>query len=810
MDAMADQEDEDLTDLEGLDDEDFLAAMEAEDREAAALLMEWLGDDMPRRLPRAQRRDAVKALRAGITKGTWPHDWFARSLSWQGGVPADLDDEAAWLRAAGSVVSPPEDPGWDTEAVGAVMSLTHADWIAAVLALVRQGAGSDASPQALARKSMLVPEIEGEIDPADIGLVEHAFEVVTPLWQALGAVDEQRRVTRLGCWGMPRAFWLTWGLSGLTHEGLMVEAAADDPTGHDEDADEDADEGDDLEDDAFAASQREWELDAEPARRAFLDWQLAPQARDDSQGRTSAAALSEPGAANWLETAVHRSPDWDPFLRWAFAAALGTGAAAGPARYLALRAEWETDSASEESWLAAALAADPQCGPALWRMADYAGDRGDAATAYDLLRRAEVDNDDEELATYSRFRFPPTATAPRNAPCPCGSGRKYKHCHGGQRIGHPLVDRAGWLLAKVGRYVQRPPQQDLVMSYGALLAGTDDIRSREAVAAAISQPFVTDAAMFDGGALADFLDERGSLLPVDERELAASWVDTRVGLYEVTDVTPGSGMRMRDLADDHEQVVTERIGSHEVSPGALLLTRLLDNGAGQMLGPVMLISRWQRASLSAALEVGSAGAVLGWLADAGRLPELRNTEDHELVSATAQWRLSSAQSWRRLRDSGLVENGPDNLILQRPSGTVVGTFSRTRLVVEISTNSVERLQELVDLLNEADPDAAFLSGSERSAADMIRTPRVVRQPEELDQASADALAEYVHTYERQWIDTEIPALDGMTPRAALRTPAARRKLQLLLEDFDAMPRPSGGIGMDADRIRVLLGLPRHR
>jgi preprotein translocase subunit SecA len=22
------------------------------------------------------------------------------------------------------------------------------------------------------------------------------------------------------------------------------------------------------------------------------------------------------------------------------------------------------------------------------------------------------------------------ATTPRNAPCPCGSGKKYKHCHG--------------------------------------------------------------------------------------------------------------------------------------------------------------------------------------------------------------------------------------------------------------------------------------------------------------------------------------------------------------------------------------------
>jgi preprotein translocase subunit SecA len=24
----------------------------------------------------------------------------------------------------------------------------------------------------------------------------------------------------------------------------------------------------------------------------------------------------------------------------------------------------------------------------------------------------------------------PWAGTPRNAPCPCGSGKKYKHCHG--------------------------------------------------------------------------------------------------------------------------------------------------------------------------------------------------------------------------------------------------------------------------------------------------------------------------------------------------------------------------------------------
>lgn len=31
----------------------------------------------------------------------------------------------------------------------------------------------------------------------------------------------------------------------------------------------------------------------------------------------------------------------------------------------------------------------------------------------------------------------------RNAPCPCGSGKKYKHCHMGQPIGRPRLRR--WL-----------------------------------------------------------------------------------------------------------------------------------------------------------------------------------------------------------------------------------------------------------------------------------------------------------------------------------------------------------------------------
>jgi preprotein translocase subunit SecA len=39
-----------------------------------------------------------------------------------------------------------------------------------------------------------------------------------------------------------------------------------------------------------------------------------------------------------------------------------------------------------------------------------------------VVRRAAAQIDPSDAATWGKV--------PRNAPCPCGSGRKYKHCHG--------------------------------------------------------------------------------------------------------------------------------------------------------------------------------------------------------------------------------------------------------------------------------------------------------------------------------------------------------------------------------------------
>ncbi len=61
-------------------------------------------------------------------------------------------------------------------------------------------------------------------------------------------------------------------------------------------------------------------------------------------------------------------------------------------------------------------------------------------------------------------------------------------------------------------------------------------------------------------------------------------------------------------------------------------------------------------------------------------------------------------------------------------------------------------------------------------------------------------------YERAWLDTDIPALAGLTPRAAVAAGGeARRELCALLDDMAWVRRYNRG-GMDPGRIRAELGL----
>ncbi|CAN5384029.1 hypothetical protein BH20ACT5_BH20ACT5_12560 [soil metagenome] len=752
------------------DDDELLEEWHQADLDAAATLREMLGPMVDQAPPEADLADAVAALRAGVAAGAWPFDWFAAANGWSGGIPPEWTDEESWIEAAASVVSPFGDPGWPAEDQAVLDALSHADWLGAVVGAVRRGAGADMAAASLVRYADELPEIEGEHEADSREFVEHAWEIATPLWQALGAIDEDRRLTRLGWWGLPQALLESW----------------------------DDDEDEQLPAEIAAAVQSTVILAEE-----FEAWRADPG--DYAQVRLDAVVtlISAEGLAPMV--AMNVQPEWAPFLSFVVDGAGKTLAAAAPAWLLATLAERAGDTGEEQRWLDLALDRDPAHRESLWRAAENAGDRGDAVAAAELLHRSNPAVDDEELATYARFARRPTSSAvSRNAPCPCGSGRKHKLCCG-QRIGHPLPERAHWLFAKLGRFLQRPPQRGILLEYAAVRTGAEP-HIIETTWAAMSDPVVADCAAFEGGLFDRFLAVRGPLLPADERELAQTWRETSRGLYEVVGTRPGMAIRLRDLASDREYDVRERTASRTLKPREMLLTRLLGTGDGLMLGVPLTVPRSQRPQLAAALADGSTEALLGWLRAAEQGPRLQNTEGHDLVMVSQRWQLSAPEAFDRLGAERLDEDDADERTLLRADRTVVGSFRRDGTDVELSTNSHERAAELEALLLAADPDAELLDERSETVEQSRRRPHVVPDPVELTPEILAAMRERLMTFEREWVDSEIPALGDLTPREALKSPWSKRELEALLADMDVMAAQNPGMTMDPDRIRDLLGL----
>lgn len=268
-------------------------------------------------------------------------------------------------------------------------------------------------------------------------------------------------------------------------------------------------------------------------------------------------------------------------------------------RAVALEQMGDVEEAERE--FLAAESMDPDWPLPLLDLARFASDRGDAARALALLRRAEAEPDHPLLELLEHNQVEARHDLGRNEQCWCGSGRKYKKCHlGKERL--PLDDRAAWLYAKAAQH--------------ALLSGWDDVlfeagyeRCRHAVDdpdaldAALSDPLVLDAVLFEGGALAEFLEIRGSLLPDDERLLAERWLAVQRSVFEVERVQPGQGVTVRDVRTGERHEVRERAASRQLQPGWVVCAHVLPAAdTEQFFGGLERVAPHERDALTELLD----------------------------------------------------------------------------------------------------------------------------------------------------------------------------------------------------------------
>jgi hypothetical protein len=543
---------------------------------------------------------------------------------------------------------------------------------------------------------------------------------------------------------------------------------------------------------------------------ATAHWRSSREAPPAEELVELARALEDHELLGFISPEVIADPSLEDFLG-AMEDALDGPLLAVPRLLRASGAEARGDITSYRTLLEAAREADPDNREALADLADLHAIAGEAREADRLYRQAGLVADSDEIRSLQPFLLPPADGPGRNRPCPCGSGKKYKVCHGRTAV-HPLESRASWLWTKLRMFAQRSPQRADMLEWGGVVAGAEP-DSTEAARAAFGNPVVQEFALMDGGLLAKFLTVMGDLLPADERALAESWEGQPMRLLEVRRVLPMRGVVAADLLTHEELEIADRLLSREVEVHDVLLGRPLDDSTGtlRLQSSPSSIPRLMCPGLVELLRAGGTPRELAAAVLAPARPVVRTTGGEELVFCTARYDVAELdETWDLLAEQ--LDDDPDLETLHRLSedDTVLGTVSRRagRLVLE--TNSVGRLRALQEILLEVEPQARLVDEAMEPLdldASAGRAPEAsgAAVADEL-QPSAEHFAAMARKHQDRWLDDSIPALGGETPREAAQS-SRREDLIALLDDFEWQHRRSPTpFDMDVADLRRELGL----
>ncbi len=185
----------------------------------------------------------------------------------------------------------------------------------------------------------------------------------------------------------------------------------------------------------------------------------------------------------------------------------------------------------------------------------------------------------------------------RNAPCPCGSGKKYKKCCMNKEkapedlLWHRLGDAHDRLVNDLLKYT-RDSFSDAVfpVAMDEFLMWPEDENPRDLIGNHLQLFFpwfffnwTYDPEDFEIELTAPayqtvaeaYAEERGSSLDQLQKRVIEAACDQPFSFYEVMDCTPGEGFRLKDVFLGHEKDVMEKQGSEKTRPGDILMGRIV-------------------------------------------------------------------------------------------------------------------------------------------------------------------------------------------------------------------------------------------
>jgi len=454
----------------------------------------------------------------------------------------------------------------------------------------------------------------------------------------------------------------------------------------------------------------------------------------------------------------------------------------------------------------------------------------------------------------------------RNFPCPCGSGKKHKKCCGSTSATAPApeVARANAvkalddkLVAPLLRFSRERLGPDWLNNALDEYTGSDETIEDPEMQLAVPWALFHFPADNDRSVARLYADEHGRKLAPDLRALLDAQLQSWIGIWEVQRVEQGVGMAVKDLLTGEERFVHEISGSRGVGARDALLGRVVDSGGVSFLGGIhpqplppgdadVAVREVRRACrvrtrpvrLEKLREVGLQLLTIDIWRDLAAelrkprpLPTLTNTDGDPFVMTTDHFDIAApgaAMVVARLATfDGAAEpeddeNGETSITITKPGNarmkswdnTVIGRIAIGGSRMRVESNSVRRadglrralashLGELVRhrLRDEADAKA-MLARAQRSSP----SGKIDRRPEKPPEFKAIE-REFKEKHMAAWVDEAIPALGGLTPREAAKSPRTRKDLDLLLRQLEnTESRLPADERFDVGRLRAVLGI----
>lgn len=344
-----------------------------------------------------------------------------------------------------------------------------------------------------------------------------------------------------------------------------------------------------------------------------------------------------------------------------------------------------------------------------------------------------------------------------------------------------------------------------------------------------------------------YLQAHGRKLDPLEREYLEAQANAPLTFFQIMNAEPGKSVSLRDLLLDRDYLVLENTASRMLHSGDVVFGSAFEAGGIELfgaLGPVVF-------NPSAKVDILSARKTMS-MADNGRItpalldeydlelrnlyfklfaartapPALCNTDGEMFSLHSLKYAVSSPQkvfdalkeltngfaSEEELLEEAEYDANGDLLKVEipwlMPSNAKHAGMENTvhgRLIIDGSkmtceVNSAERAERLRMFIEKNLPggEAVYKTTVIQSAEAMMREP----PPSDSDNRKHEDLMNHpeikakieqmMRKHWEAWPDMEIPALQGKTPRQAVRDDLGRRQVSALLEDAEKNCRESNG------------------